>query len=282
MCEINEDIAFCETREDADIVIFGAPFDGTVSYRPGTRFGPQAIFNELFGIETYSPLLNMDLADYKIYNEGELSLPFGNTQKAMDLIYNKAADILKSGKKPFMLGGEHLVSYGSIKAAAEKYSELYIIHLDAHADLRQAYMGEELSHAAVMRRAWELLGDGRIYQFGIRSSTKAELDFAKEHTITRLFDLNGIQECALALKGKKVYITIDIDVLDPSLVSGTGTPEAGGITYKELEQAFTYFKALDIVGADLVELAPHYDHSGTSTAVACKIVREMLLCMNKA
>lgn len=263
--------------EDSDIVIFGAPFDGTTSFRPGARFGSSAMRNESEGIETYSPYQDKDLSDIRVYDGGELVLPFGNTENVLRIIENYCDKLISDGKTPVMLGGEHLITLGSIRAMVKKYPNLHVLHLDAHTDLREDYLGEKLSHACVIRRLWELLGDGRIIQFGIRSGEKHEFEFAKTHTYLHKFDFEGFEEKINALSGKPVYLTLDLDVLDPSVFCGTGTPEAGGVTFKELMDALLKMKDLHIVGGDLCELSPIYDHSGVSTAVACKILREILL-----
>ncbi|HZK72062.1 MAG TPA: agmatinase [Clostridia bacterium] len=264
--------------EEANIVVFGAPFDGTTSFRPGTRFGPQAIRNDFYGIESYSPLLNKDLEDFKLYDAGDLVLPFGNTKNALNMIKEQVSDILNKGKFPFLLGGEHLVSLPAIESIYAKYENLRIIHLDAHTDLRDDYLGEKYSHSTVMRRVWDLVGDEKIYQFGIRSGTKEEFSWSElGHTYINKYDLYGIDTVIEQIKKYPIYITIDLDVLDPSLFPGTGTPEAGGISYKELEKLFTSISQLNVVGADIVELSPHFDASGVSTAVACKVIREMIL-----
>lgn len=268
----------CESSyKEADTVLFGAPFDGTTSFRPGTRFGPAAIRNESFGIETYSPYCGGDLADRKIFDCGDLELPFGNARKVLEIIEKHTTEITDDGKIPFMLGGEHLVTLGAVRALAKKYKNLNIIHFDAHADLREQYLSEELSHAAVMRRVWDIVGDGRIFQFGIRSGEKAEFEFAEAHTFMQKFNLDGFEKIADSFGGKPVYFTLDLDVLDPSVFCGTGTPEAGGIGFNDLLTAVLHLSKLNIVGVDVNELSPHYDQSGASTAVACKIVREILL-----
>lgn len=268
----------CEADyENADIVLFGAPFDGTTSFRPGTRFGPSAIRNESFGIETYSPYCDRDLIDYSIFDGGDLEFSFGNTQKVLDMIQDYTAKLLLDGKIPVMLGGEHLITLGAVRAVFQKYPDLHIIHFDAHTDLRTDYIGEELSHSTVMKQIWNMVGDGRIHQFGIRSGEKYEFEFAKEHTDMHKFHLGEFESTLTKLKGKPVYFSLDLDVLDPSIFCGTGTPEAGGVSFKELLDAVLRLNELDIVGCDINELSPHYDQSGASTAAACKITREILL-----
>lgn len=263
--------------EQADVVLFGAPFDGTTSFRPGTRFGPAAIRNESFGIETYSPYCDRDLTECEIFDGGDLELPFGNTENVLNMIQAYTKELLDAGKRFVMLGGEHLVTLGAVRALVEKYPDLQVIHLDAHTDLRTEYLGESLSHSTVIYHVWELIGDGRIHQFGIRSGERYEFQFAEKHNNLRKFDLTGFAETVEKLKGKPVYFTLDLDVLDPSVFCGTGTPEAGGVTFKELMEAILQLHKLNIVGCDVNELSPHYDQSGCSTAVACKITREILL-----
>lgn len=267
---------------EADTVIFGAPFDGTTSYRPGTRFGSKYIRAESYGIETYSPYQDKDLEDLAVFDGGDLDLPFGNTEKVLQMIEEYADSVLADEKMPIMIGGEHLVTLGAVKAALKKYPELCIVHFDAHADLRDEYLGEKLSHACVLRRCHDLTGDGRIFQFGIRSGERAEFLFAKEHTQMNRFDFSGLENVCRALKDKPVYFTIDLDVLDSSVFPGTGTPEAGGVDFNQLVKAVITVGGLtDVVAADINELSPPYDPSGVSTAAACKILRELLLAVKK-
>jgi agmatinase len=263
--------------EDSDIVLFGAPFDSTTSFRPGTRFASSAIRNECYGIETYSPYLDKDLVDISVFDGGDLELPFGNTKRVLEQITSYIENILNDNKIPFMIGGEHLVTFGSVQAVIKKYPDLHIIQFDAHADLRDEYLGETLSHASVMRRCHDLTGDHKIFQFGIRSGDKTEFEFAKDHVSMVKFDFSNLDKVVDKLQGKPVYFTIDLDVLDPSIFPGTGTPEAGGVTFMELIKAISMVMKLHVVGLDMNELSPIYDQSGVSTAVACKVVRELLL-----
>ncbi len=271
--------------EESKVVIFGAPFDSTTSFRPGTRFASSVMRNESFGIETYSPYQDKDLEDYNIFDAGDLELSFGNSESALKDIENATAEILKDGKIPFMIGGEHSVTLGSVRAVAEKYPDLHIIQFDAHTDLRDDYLGQKYSHASVIRRWWDIVGDGKIFQFGIRSGERSEWEFAKKHLNTTKFNFgNNFDELDKAiekLEGKPVYFTLDLDVLDPSEFPGTGTPEAGGVTFTELHKAIEKISKLNIVGLDMNELSPIYDQSGQSTALACKLLREILLFVYK-
>ena len=267
----------------ADIVLYGAPFDSTTSYRPGARFGPSAIRHESFGLETYSPYQNADLTDFDIFDSGDLELCFASSEAALADIEARAAEILHDGKLPLLLGGEHLVTLGAVRAVAEKYPGLHIIHFDAHADLRDDDLGAKLSHACVLRRCHESVGDGRIHQFCIRSGERAEFEFAAQHTEMHKFDFTGLAELTEQLCATKepVYLTIDLDCLDPSCFPGTGTPEAGGVSFLQLLDAMRTVSKANIGGADLNELAPMLDISGVSTATACKVLRELLIALDK-
>lgn len=275
-------IACDSDYENADTVIFGAPFDSTTSFRPGTRFGPSAIRSESYGIETYSPYQNKDLEDISVMDSGDIELRIGDTEAVLAQIEERTKTILNDGKRPLMIGGEHLVTLGAFRAVAERYPDVHIIHFDAHADLREDYLGVKNSHACVLRRCWDIIGDDRIHQFGIRSGERAEFEFAKIHTDMHPFSLEDVANVVkeLAISKKPVYFTLDLDVLDPSIFPGTGTPEAGGVMFEELRRAVTCVcSGLNIVGCDVNELSPHYDHSGVSTAAACKIIREILLAL---
>ena len=272
----------CEAAyQDARIVLFGAPFDSTTSYRPGTRFASRTMRAESYGLETYSPYLDLDMEDASVFDVGDLELCFGDTEKALGDIERFTREVLADNKLPLMLGGEHLVTLGALRAMAERYPELHILHLDAHTDLREEYLGARLSHASVMKRAWDILGDDRIWQFGIRSGTREEFRWAEKHTHLHKFGFQGLEAALVALRGVPVYFTIDLDVLDPSVFPGTGTPEAGGVTFDALRQVVDRVARLNIVGADIVELSPHYDASGASTAVALKVLRELLLGLER-
>ena len=274
----------CESSfEEASIVLYGAPFDSTTSFRPGARFGPAAMRHESFGLETYSPYQDRDLMDISVFDSGDLELCFGSSEMALSDIQKRAEEILEADKFPLLLGGEHLVTLAAVRAVAAKYPDLHIIHFDAHADLRDDYLGARLSHACVLRRCHDLLGDGRIHQFCIRSGEREEFRFAAQHTDFHPLSFEGLEETVRELKEKNVpiYFTIDLDCLDPAAFPGTGTPEAGGVTFLELLEAIRMVAQANVVGADVNELAPMLDASGVSTATACKVLRELLLAIAK-
>lgn len=267
--------------EESNVIVFGVGFDGTTSNRPGTRFASTSMRREFYGLETYSPLLELDLEDYKVCDIGDLDLSIGNTEKVLNEIYDATKEIVNDNKIPFMIGGEHLVTLPAFKAVYEKFNDIYVIHFDAHTDLRQEYNNNENSHATVIKRIWDIIGDNRIFQFGIRSGTKEEFDFAlkEKHTYMEVSNIITFEKIISKLDGKKIYLTIDLDVLDPSIFPGTGTPEPGGVTYKEFENVFRILKNsnVEIVGCDIVELSPDYDNANISTVTACKILRELSL-----
>ena len=272
----------CDNEYDeSSIVVFGAPFDSTTSFRPGTRFASAVMRNESFGIETFSPYQDKDLEDLNIFDGGDLELSFGDSNSALNDIETYVGKVLSDSKVPFMIGGEHSVTLGAVRAVAKKYPDLHIVQFDAHTDLREDYLGQVYSHASVIRRCWDIVGDNKIFQFGIRSGEKVEFEWAKEHVHTTRFNFDGLDEIIEKLKGKPVYFTLDLDVLDPSEFPGTGTPESGGVTFVELHNAIRKLSVLNIVGLDMNELSPIYDQSGQSTALACKLLREILLFLNK-
>lgn len=258
--------------DNARVVLLGLPFDGTCSYRPGSRFAPERIRLASWGLEEYSPDFNKELADVFFYDAGELEFPIGNTQKTLELIEENVSQIYKDNKKYLGVGGEHLVTLPAIRACSKKYKDLAVVHFDAHTDLREDYLGEKNSHASVMRRIGEIVGFENIKQIGIRSGLKEEFELMDKYS-THIDDYSGLEP----IKEKNIFLTIDIDVLDPSIVSGTGTPEAGGLSYKELQNWLKTLSGFNIVGADVVELAPDYDKSEVSTAVATKVIRDVLM-----
>ncbi len=272
----------CDNEYDeSNIVVFGAPFDSTTSFRPGTRFASATMRNESFGIETFSPYQDKDLEDFNVFDGGDLELSFGDSNSALNDIEHYVSSILIDKKIPFMIGGEHSVTLGAVRAVAKKYPNLHIIQFDAHTDLREDYLGQIYSHASVIRRCWDIVGDNKIFQFGIRSGEKIEFDWGKKHLHTTRFNFDGLDEVIEKLKDIPIYFTLDLDVLDPSEFPGTGTPEAGGVTFLELHKAISKLAKLNIVGLDMNELSPIYDQSGKSTALACKLLREILLFIQK-
>lgn len=260
----------------SNIVMLGMPFDGTVSYRPGSRFAPEQIRLASWGLEEYSPYFDKHLEDCNFHDAGDLEFPLGNTKASLDLIEKNVEEIYKDGKRVFGIGGEHLVTLPEIKAVSKYVDNLAIVHFDAHTDLREEYMGEALSHSAVIQHSGKIVGFENVKQIGIRSGMKEEFELMKKYN-TLIHEYSEL-DC---LKDKNIFITVDLDVLDTSIMPGTGTPEVGGLNFNELVGWFKYLSKFNIVGADVVELAPDYDTSGASTAVATKVIRELLMTMTK-
>lgn len=261
---------------DADWVLVGLPYDGTCSYRPGTRFAPNAIREASWGLETYSPLLDRDLENLRLADAGDLELPFGNRDEVLSRIRQAAREVLSQGKRWVGLGGEHLVTLPVVEAYLEAYPDLAVVHFDAHADLRNDYLGETLSHATVMRRIVDRIGPERLAQIGIRSGPKEEFAWMRRNQtlMERPADLDQKLD---AWGDRPIFLTIDLDVLDPSIFPGTGTPEPGGLSFTELCQWLMLLNDRPIVGLDALELSPPYDPTGVSNVVAAKVIREALL-----
>jgi agmatinase len=267
--------------EESKAVLYGMPMDWTVSYRPGSRFGPARIREVSIGLEEYSLYLDRELGDVKFFDAGDIPLPFGNPEKSLAEIKHFVRKVLADGKVPIGMGGEHLVSLPVMEAVYEKYPDLAVIHFDAHTDLRTDYEGEQYSHATPIRKFADIVGPKNMYSFGIRSGLKEEFEWAKENGmyIAPFEVLEPLKTKLPELEGRPVYITIDIDVLDPAHAPGTGTVDAGGITSKELLASIHAIAAsgVNVVGFDLVEVAPVYDHSEKTVNAAAKFIREMIL-----
>lgn len=259
----------------SNIIMLGLPFDGTVSYRPGSRFAPEQIRLASWGLEEYSPYFDKHLEDCNFHDAGDLEFPLGNTKKSLDVIRQNVEEIYKDGKRVFGIGGEHLVTLPEIQAISKYVDNLAIVHFDAHTDLREEYLGEPLSHSAVIRHSAEIIGFENLKQIGIRSGIKEEFELMKKYN-TLIHEHKELD----VFKDKNIFVTVDLDVLDTSIMPGTGTPEVGGLDFNQLVGWFKYLSQFNIIGADVVELAPDYDASGASTAVATKVIRELLMAVS--
>lgn len=260
----------------SDWVLLGMPFDATCSNKNGTRFAPAAIRNASWGLEEYSPNAKRELTEVSFFDAGDLEFPIWNAPRTIDMIEENVTSALNDGKKVFGVGGEHLVTLGTVKSYFKKYHNLVLIHFDAHADLREEYLGEKLSHSTVIRRILDFMSPSNVMQIGIRSGEKTEFDWMSANN-TLVSSQEDFKVRLAGLKGRPIFITLDIDVLDSSLVPGTGTQEAGGMFYNELISWLNIMKGQNVVGMDLLEISPDYDPSGASVAVGAKVMREMLL-----
>ncbi|MGA1843020.1 MAG: agmatinase [bacterium] len=261
----------------ASVVILGCPMDDTSSYRPGSRFAPRAVRDGSLAVETYSPALHADLEEVPLSDLGDLDIPIGNKERALELIARTARRIFSDGKMPLSIGGEHLVSLPLIRECTGHHPGLKVLQLDAHADMRDDYQGERLSHATVMRRITEIIGQGNLCQVGIRSGTRDEFAFMKGIGSLYGWDPGEISRVRTALNGSPCYISLDLDILDPGIFPATGAPEPGGLTFTQLAETLYALKGLRVVGIDVNEYNPLLDHSGHCSITAAKLIRELIL-----
>ncbi|MGQ9645536.1 MAG: agmatinase [Thermodesulfobacteriota bacterium] len=263
--------------EEAKIVLLGCPFDGSASFRPGARFGPSSIRKASWGIETYSPYFHRDLTQLRIHDMGDLELPLGEKKIAFHLIRGALRKILLKNKFPILLGGDHLITLPVVEEVLRMHPDLHLLQLDAHTDLREDYLGETLSHSTVIRKVNERLGKGRLYQVGIRSGTEEEFKLARKMGSLVSLNQNALQSLVKRLRNRSVYITLDLDLFDPSLLPGVGTPDPGGLTFLEFISLLKTLSPLHVIGFDIVELTPDYDPTQISSVTASVVLREMIL-----
>ena len=258
--------------------LFGVPYDGTTSFRPGTRFGPAAIREVSQGLETYCPQLNLDLKDLAYADLGAVDIPFGAPEPVVNAVQRATTAVLDLGLNPLMLGGEHSISSGAVAAVTNQHPDLVLVQLDAHADLREEWLGARHSHACAMRRCLEILPSQTLFQLAIRSGTREE--FNELHESGRLMpSIDALQQALAPLKGKPIYLTVDLDWFDPAVLPGTGTPEPGGFLWRDFAAVVDVLRGHRLVAADVVELAPQLDSSGISSVLAAKVTRSLILLM---
>jgi agmatinase len=259
--------------------LFGVPYDGTTSFRPGTRFGPAAIREVSSGLETYCPQLDQDLEDLAIADLGAVAIPFGDPEPVVEAVRQATERVLARGLRPLMLGGEHSISSGAVAAVAQRHPELVLVQLDAHADLRPSWLGAHHSHACAMRRCLEVLPSQQLLQIAIRSGTREE--FHELRQSGRLVAIERMAEALRPLRGRPLYLTVDLDWFDPAVMAGTGTPEPGGFHWADFAALVDELRHHDLVAADVVELAPQLDPTGVSSVLAAKVTRSLLLLLGR-
>jgi agmatinase len=263
--------------EKSRAVILGCPYDGSASFRPGARFGPSAIRRASWGIETFSPYFERDLSQLSVHDMGDLELPLGEKKLSITLIRKALRKILSEKKFPISLGGDHLITLPIVEEVLRVYPSLYLLQIDAHADLREDYLGETLSHCTVMKRVLDRLGKGRLFQVGIRSGTEEEFELARRMKSIVSVDQDSLRSMVKRLRNKPVYLSLDLDVIDPSLLPGVGTPEPGGFTFQGFISLLKELQPLHVIGFDMVELTPDYDPTQISAITASVMLREMIL-----
>ena len=258
--------------------LFGVPYDGTTSFRPGTRFGPAAIREVSQGLETYCPQLDLDLEDLAYADLGAVDIPFGAPEPVVNAVQQATTAVLDLGLNPLMLGGEHSISSGAVAAVANQHPDLVLVQLDAHADLREEWLGARHSHACAMRRCLEVLPSGDLLQLAIRSGTRSE--FHELHSSgRRMDDVQALRDAMAPWTGRPIYLTVDLDWFDPAVLPGTGTPEPGGFLWRDFAAVVDVLRGHRVVAADVVELAPQLDSSGVSSVLAAKVTRSLMLLM---
>lgn len=271
-----------DSYENSKIVLLGIPMDYTASNIPGSRFAPKRIRELSCTLESYSPNFD-ETIDEKFYDIGDIVMPWGNIDKSIKFIDKIAKDLIEDGKKIVSIGGDHLVSFPLIRQYVSVFKDLTVVHLDAHTDLRDEWSNEKFSHATVLRRVYEVIKEGNLYQFGIRSGSKEEFEFSSEHTHLYKYEVfEPLKRVIGQLIGRDIYLTIDIDVLDPAFAPGTGYLEAGGITSKELFDAVSLIVTeLNVVGVDVVEVCPPTDNSDRTSAISAKLIRDIIIGLSK-
>ncbi|AFY29625.1 agmatinase [Cyanobium gracile] len=260
--------------------LFGVPYDGTTSFRPGARFGPAAVREVSSGLESYDPQLDLDLEDLAFADLGAVAIPFGAPEPVVAAVGRATEAVLDLGLAPLMLGGEHSISSGAVAAVAQRYPDLVLVQLDAHADLRQEWLGARHSHACAMRRCLEVLPSGELRQIAIRSGTREE--FQELRATGRLVPIDAMAAALAPLRGRPLYLTVDLDWFDPAVLPGTGTPEPGGFHWPQFALLVEELRQHRLVAADVVELAPQLDPSGVSAVLAAKVTRSLLLLLGRA
>ena len=285
----NDGAIFMGAQRDIDqcrVSLLGVPYDGTCCFRPGARFGPSAVREDSYGIETYCPQLNLDLEDINFTDIGSLDVPLGDAKLTLDYIRDATDILLKKNLKPLIIGGEHSITSGVIKSIITNYPDLIMLQLDAHADLRDEWLGSKFSHACTMKRCLEILPSKKIFQIGIRSGTKSEfleMNNSKrliQHTLGK--NAKSLEEALKSFKGRPIYLTFDLDWFDPSIMPGTGTPEPGGYFWGDFAAIIDVIKSHNLIGADVVELSPKLDNTGISSILAAKVIRSLIMLLDKS
>ena len=272
--------------DQSRVSLLGVPYDGTCCFRPGARFGPSAVREDSYGIETYCPQLNLDLEDINFTDIGSLDVPLGDAELTLDYISDATNILLKNNLKPLIIGGEHSITIGIIKSIITNYPDLIMLQLDAHADLRDEWLGSKFSHACTMKRCLEILPSKKIFQIGIRSGTKSE--FLEMNNSKRLIqhtlgeNAKSLEEALKSFKGRPIYLTFDLDWFDPSIMPGTGTPEPGGYFWGDFAAIIDVIKSHNLIGADVVELSPKLDNTGISSILAAKVIRSLIMLLDKS
>lgn len=278
---------FQKEFEGSDYIVIGVPFDVTSTYRSGARFAPAAIREASLNIETHSFRSGIDIENLKIHDAGDLHVS-GDLNETLKRLEFACGDVLKHGKTPVLIGGEHTITLGAARSLKPDFT---ILSFDAHLDLRGSYMGLKTCHATFMRRINEALKPKKIIEVGVRAVCKEELSYASEAGNIIYITSQQIREMGVKtvsrkirdlLEGcKQIYLTIDVDVLDPAYAPAVQNPEPDGLSTHILLNMLSKICDARITVFDVVEVAPHYDN-GVTAIVAAKIIFEVLSYIHKS
>jgi len=283
----SKNYAGLENNKNSKYEIIGVPFDSSTSYKPGTRFGPDSIRQAAAGLESNSYFSDVYLEEIGLMDEGDISVVIGDINETLNRVTGVISEVLESNKIPIMIGGEHTITFGALKAFKKININPCLIVIDAHYDLRDEYLGLKNGHASVMRRSLELLGGSKINYIGVRAYSKEERNYAlsknnintiKTADIYKMGLVNSINSIKRFMSDcKYIYLSIDMDGFDPSYAPGVGNPEPGGITNLEGLTLINQLVDERLVGADVVEVSPPYDNGGITSSLAAKIINEIIM-----
>jgi agmatinase len=259
--------------------VLGCPLDLTCTYRSGVAKAPSAIRQASDSIETYSPFLDKDLLELPFADLGDLDFHGKTLANCLDFIRDSLTSVVIKGAKPLCLGGEHTITLPIVESLNANYNDFVVLHLDAHTDLRDSYEGSSINHATVIRRVSEVVGPANLIQLGIRAGTAEEFQWMRRHGTLLSWEPSLQNLLYSIVAGRPVYLTMDLDVMDPACFPSTGNPEAGGWFYSDFERFLNVIRRLEIIGADFVELNPTLDSSFIGSILAAKIVREILILL---
>jgi agmatinase len=263
----------------ADVAVFGIPFEGRVNLRKGADGGPHDLRMASDSIETYSPFVRRDLEDMALVDLGDCELGAGAPREQLEAARTDVAGWWRPGLRPFMLGGDHTATLPVIEVLAPAVPDLRILQLDAHPDTREEFLGERYNYASAMARVMDVVGPERVHQVGIRTGSREELERPRPnlHPAWSIHPVEAVRRLLPELLRHPLYVTIDVDVLDPAEAPGTGSPEPGGLRVPELLEIVRLLEPCRIVGADLVEVAHAWDPTARTGIAASWVIREALL-----
>src|SRR5947199_3270113 len=274
--------------EELEVALIGVPFDGGTTYRSGPRFGPRHVREQSAIIRPWNPVLQVNpFAKHRTADFGDLPVNPLSIEDTFRRIEKGVAPLLDAQVRCVCVGGDHSVSLPLLRAVARKHGTVSLVQFVAHNDLWDEYFGSKYSHGTPFRRAFEdgLLEDGRVLQVGLRGQVYGErdFDFAREHRV-KMVTAEELQRQGMAMvrkhlaafRGKAVYVTLDIDVVDPAYAPGTGTPQVGGLTSMQILELVRALRGLQIVGCDLVEVSPPYDTGEITSLLAANLLFELL------